>query len=118
MNEDKINQIKSYVEKYKKDYDLFHDAICLPLTFLQKSATMPIAILLKGIRRSLVIYSYGATNAIHQPKWLPVIFLDNDKNYLVDEKNIYSGVELNNAGLTIPPVMGDFKVNTYLLEIK
>lgn len=118
LDEDKINQIKAYVEKYKKDYDLFHDAICLPLSFLQKNATMPISVLLRRKNRSLVIYSYGATNAVHQPKWLPLIFLDNNKNYLVDEKRIYSGVELNNAGLTISPVIGDFKINTYLLETK
>ena len=91
------------------NYYLLHNSICLPLTPLRQNATDTIGILLKGKIDSLVVYSYGATDAVHQPKYLPLRYLDEGKVYHVADKKM-SGVELNYAGVTIPPVMGDFRV--------
>ena len=81
----------------------------MPLTPLRQNATDTIGVLLKGKSDSLVIYSYGATDAVHQPQYLPLKYLDESRIYYVADRKI-SGVELNYAGVTIPPVMGDFRV--------
>lgn len=116
MGEDQIDKIKSYVKKYKEEYSLMHDSVCLPLTPLREKATMPMAIMLKDAKKIGVIYSYGATDAVHIPRWLPLIFLDNKCDYKVNDDYSCSGVELNNAGLTIFPVTGDFCVDVEYLK--
>lgn len=116
MGEDQIDKIKSYVKKYKEEYSLMHDSVCLPLTPLREKATMPMAIMLKDAKKIGVIYSYGATDAVHIPRWLPLIFLDNKCDYKVNDDYSCSGVELNNAGLTIFPVIGDFCVDVEYLK--
>ena len=104
------------VKKYKEEYSLMHDSVCLPLTPLREKATMPMAIMLKDAKKIGVIYSYGATDAVHIPRWLPLIFLDNKCDYKVNDDYSCSGVELNNAGLTIFPVIGDFCVDVEYLK--
>lgn len=111
MDENQIDKIQSYVKKYKEEYDLMHNSVCLPLTPLREKSTVSIAVLLKDTQKNLVIYSYGATNAVHIPQWLPLLFLDDKCEYKVNEDYSCSGVELNNAGLTISPVIGDFCVD-------
>lgn len=43
-------------------------------------------------------------------------FLDNKCDYKVNDDYSCSGVELNNAGLTIFPVIGDFCVDVEYLK--
>lgn len=109
LSSSEIDMIKELKDWYVDNYYLLHDSICLPLTPLRQNATDTIGVLLKGKSDSLVIYSYGATDAVHQPQYLPLKYLDESRIYYVADRKI-SGVELNYAGVTIPPVMGDFRV--------
>lgn len=109
LDSNEINKIKDFVIEYKKDYSLLHDGVCLPLTKLQNEETNPIGCLITNNRDALMIYSYGATSAVHQPKYLPLNYLNADSKYEVDNQKI-SGQELNFAGITIEPKMGDFQV--------
>lgn len=118
MDKTQISKIKSYVQKYKKEYNLMHDSVCLPLTPLREKSMLPMAILLEDGHRGLVIYSYGATSAVHIPRWLPLLFLDDKCTYMVNENYPCSGVELNNAGVTILPPRGDFYVEVKYLRQK
>lgn len=109
LSSSEIDKIKELKDWYVDNYYLLHDSICLPLTPLRQNATDTIGVLLKGKSDSLVIYSYGATDAVHQPQYLPLKYLYESRIYYVADRKI-SGVELNYAGVTIPPVMGDFRV--------
>lgn len=116
LNKGQINEIKAYVEKYKNKYDLLHNSVCLPLTPLRANSVFPISVLLKNAPNNLVIYSYGTVSAVHIPHYLPLIFLDDDGEYKVNDDYYCSGVELNNAGVTILPAFGDFSVSVDYLR--
>ena len=113
-----ITQIKEFVEQYKNNYSLLHDGTYLPLISLRSRETDSIGCLLINNGKALMIYSYGATNAIHQPKYLPLKYLDINKMYEVDGKGKASGQELNFAGITIEPKMGDFQVEEKYIKEK
>lgn len=111
-----ISKIKTFIDQYKENYSLLHDGIYLPLTKLRTKETDPIGCLLTNNQDAIVIYSYGATNAIHQPKYLPLNYLSEDNKYKVDNDEQASGQELNFAGITIDPKMGDFQVEEKFIK--
>lgn len=115
LDSTEIGELKNFVHLYKKEYSLLHDGTYLPLTTLRIKETDSIGCMLTDGQDALVIYSYGATNAIHQPKYLPLNFLNSNSEYELDDKRI-SGQELNYAGVTLDPKMGDFQVEEKFIK--
>lgn len=116
LSEADIQKVKKCVECFKEHFEILHNGYCLPLTPLRKNIEKPISVLLGNQKKNIiwVVYSYGITSAVHVPKYLPLRYLDKGEYKLNGIK--YSSEELNCAGITVKPVIGDFKVHTWYLK--
>lgn len=119
FNATELKKLKRFIKEYKTNYNLVHNGIALNMFCLTKDETKPIAILLSKENKYSLIYSYGKTDSVNIPKYLPLRYLEENKNYLLNGSQEISGVELNDAGLTIEPIKGDYQVKKWdVAEIK
>lgn len=99
--------IKKQVYFYKKHRDLIQFGEFYRLKSPNNDLTS--AWLFKNDHEALLIYSHGLAQPAQQVNYLPTSYLDDQKMYQDSTtKEIFSGSELNYAGILIPRIKEDF----------
>lgn len=104
-----MKQIKDYQEKYRQ----FQGANFYRLK--SEGHTISWLLVTQDQTKALIFYSYGLTSAVKIPRNLPLHYLDDNRDYIIDSQK-YSGYELNTIGLPIEPAKEDFETFLKIIE--
>ncbi|MGM0138509.1 alpha-galactosidase [Enterococcus sp. DIV0755b] len=108
QSETTLTEIKKQINFYKKHRQLLQFGDFYRL--LLPTETAACAWLFKNKDEALVVYFHGLAQPAQKANYLKTYYLDHDALYQeVNSQAIFSGAELNHAGLLIPRIKGDFE---------
>jgi len=115
LNNNEQDDLKKEIISYKTNYDDFKTANFYRLETWD-SGKVAWLLVTKDQRQALCFYSYGLGSAVKTSIDLPLYYLNNNFNYCLESGSEYSGLELNQIGLTIPASNQDFQIKLFWIK--
>ena len=110
--------LRQQISRYRKDISPVFDQADFYRLVSWSSPKIAWLLVTPDKTQALLFYSYGLGTSVKTAFHLPLHYLNDRADYQLSSNDCFSGYQLNNLGITIPPAQSDFETRLIWLKQK